>query len=103
MPSISAESWWREPGGARHRADRPVGGVRRCRPQRAFNHGCDLIIIDSARPARASFIQQTFDAVPQKTTPPLANGMLVNAQLGCNGLARDTFGTTKNDPTPLGQ
>jgi hypothetical protein len=56
-----------------------VGGVRRCRPQRAFNHGCDLINIDRARPARASFVQQTFDAILQETPPPLANGMFVNA------------------------
>lgn len=36
-----------------HRADRPVRGIGRRRPQRALDHGRNLIVVDGSRPARA--------------------------------------------------
>jgi hypothetical protein len=41
------------------------------RTQRALDHSGNLIIIDRARPARASFIQEPFDAILQKPSTPL--------------------------------
>src|SRR3546814_18745259 len=55
-----------------HRPDRPVRGVRRCRAQRAFNDGSDLIIIDRPWSTRAGLIKKTLKAILQKATTPFS-------------------------------
>src|SRR4051794_24464207 len=55
-----------------HRTDRPMRGIFWRRTQRALDHSGNLIIIDRARPARASFIQEPFDAILQKPSTPFA-------------------------------
>src|SRR3954471_1467650 len=56
-----------------HRTDRPMRGIFWRRTQRALDHSGNLIIIDRARPARASFIQEPFDAILQKPSTPFAD------------------------------
>jgi hypothetical protein len=51
----------------------------------------------------ARFVQQAFDAVVQKPPPPPADGMLVNAELGSHGLARNALSALKNDPAVFRQ
>ena len=72
-----------------HRTDRPMRGIFWRRTQRALDHSGNLIIIDRARPARASFIQEPFDAILQKPSTPFADRVLMNAKLVCNRLARN--------------
>ncbi|ESY79505.1 hypothetical protein X740_16210 [Mesorhizobium sp. LNHC221B00] len=64
----------------------------------ALDHGSDLIVIDCARTAKARFIQQGVNALLQKAPPPLADGMLMNAELGCHGLAGKAICAPQNDP-----
>src|SRR3954447_7465759 len=67
-----------------HRTDRPMRGIFWRRTQRALDHSGNLIIIDRTRPARASFIQEPFDAILQKPSTPFADRVLMNAKLVCN-------------------
>ena len=71
------------------------------RTQRALDHSGNLIIIDRARPARASFIQEPFDAILQKPSTPFADRVLMNAKLVCNRLARYPVGAPQDGPTAL--
>jgi len=71
------------------------------RTQRALDHSGNLIIIDRARPARASFIQEPFDAILQKPSTPFADRVLMNAKLVCNRLARNPVGAPQDGPTAL--
>ena len=61
----------------------------------------DLIIIDRPRPAGSGLVQQPFDTILQKATSPLANHMLVHAQLGCDHLALDAVRAAQDDPASL--
>src|SRR4029453_14379437 len=84
-----------------HRADRPVCRIVGCRAQRALDHCRDLIVVDRPRPARSGLVQQTLDTIAQEAPPPLADGMLVHAQLRRDDLAWDAISAPKNDPAPL--
>ena len=57
----------------RHRANRPVRRVDRCRAQRPLDHGSNLIVIDRSRSAGTRFVKQTIATILQKSTTPLAN------------------------------
>jgi hypothetical protein len=43
------------------------------------HHSEDLIVVDSSRSAGASFVEQTFAAILQNSTTPLANCVLLRA------------------------
>src|SRR4051812_4968727 len=81
-----------------HRTDRPMRGIFWRRTQRALDHSGNLIIIDRARPARASFIQEPFDAILQKPSTPFADRVLMNAKLVCNRLAQESRRRTAGWP-----
>jgi hypothetical protein len=78
----------------RHRADRPVRRVCRGRAQCPLDHGSNLIVVDSSRSAGSSFVEQTFAAILQKSTTPLANCVFVETKLHSNILARQTVRTS---------
>ena len=80
-----------------------MGGVGRRRAQRSLDHGRNLIIVDRARPARTRPVQQAFDTILEKTPAPFANRVLVHAEFGRNGFAREAVGTSQNDPASLRQ
>src|SRR5206468_6542068 len=84
-----------------HRTDRPMRGIFGRRTQRALDHSGNLIIIDRGRPARASFIQEPFDAILQRPSTPFADRVLMNAKLVCNRLARNPVGAPQDGPTAL--
>jgi hypothetical protein len=46
-----------------------------------------LIVADGARPSRAGFIKQAITAILQKSAPPFANGVFMDAEFGSHGLA----------------
>jgi hypothetical protein len=47
--------------------------------QRPFDHGSNLIVVDSSRSARASLVKQTIAAILQEAATPLAYRVLVEA------------------------
>jgi hypothetical protein len=85
----------------RHRADRPVCRVDRYRAQRPLDHGGNLIVVDSSRSAGANLIKQPIAAILQKSATPLANCVLVEAELGSHILARQAVRTSQNDAASL--
>lgn len=54
-----------------------MGRVRRRCAQRPLDHGGDLIVVDRARSAGASFVEQPVDTTSQEAPTPLADRMLV--------------------------
>src|SRR5262245_9420100 len=81
----------------RHRADRPVCRVDRCRAQRPLDYGRNLIVVDTSRSTRTSLVKQTIAAILQKSATPLANCVFVEAELGGHILARQAVRTSQND------
>jgi len=80
-----------------------VRRVDRRGAQRPFDHGSNLIIVDSSRSARASLVKQTIAAILQEAATPLANRMLVEALLSRDGLAGQAIRTSQNDAASLRQ
>jgi hypothetical protein len=79
--------------------------VRRVRwghAQCPLDHGSNLIVVDSSRSAGASFVEQTFAAILQKSTTPFANCVFVEPELHSNILARQAVRTSQNDAASLG-
>ena len=72
----------------RHRADRPMRRVDRCRAQCPLDHGSNLIVVNTSRSAGTRLVKQTLAAILQKSATPLANCVFVKAELGSNILAR---------------
>jgi hypothetical protein len=70
-----------------HRADRPVRRIGRRRPQRPLDHSGNLIVVDGSRATRAGLVKQPITAILQKSAPPLANGVFVEAEFGSHRLA----------------
>jgi hypothetical protein len=64
--------------------------------------GSNLIVVDSSRLAGASFVEQTFAAILQKSTTPLANCVFLEPELHGNFLARQAARTSQNDPASRG-
>jgi hypothetical protein len=71
--------------------------------QRLLDHGRNLIVLDGSRPARTDLVEQAIAAILQKTTPPLANRVFMQAELGCDRLAGQSLRTSQDDAAPLGQ
>ena len=67
--------------------------VDRCRAQRPFDHGSNLIVVDASRSAGTRLVKQTLAAFLQKMATPLANYVFVKAELGSNILACDAVRT----------
>ena len=87
----------------RHRTDRPMRGVLWRGPKRTLDDGGDLIVIDCPRSARTGFVQQPFDAVLQKTPTPLADRVLVDANLTRNGLAGNAVRASEDNAAAFRQ
>ena len=66
-------------------------------PERALNNGGDLIILDCSRSAWTGFIQEPVDTVLQKTPSPLADRVLMDANLARNGLARNAIRASEDN------
>jgi hypothetical protein len=66
-----------------------------------LDHGSNLIVVDRSRAAGASVIKQTIAAILQKSAPPLANCVFVQAELGSHILARHAIRTSQNDAASL--
>jgi hypothetical protein len=79
-----------------------VRRVGRCRTQRSFNHGRNLIVVDRAKAAGAGFVKQAITAILQKSAAPLANGVFMNAEFGSHGLAWQAIRTSQDRAAPLG-
>jgi len=75
-----------------------MGRIRRLRSQSSLDHRGDLIILDRSWPARPSFIQQAFNTILQEASAPLANRVLVHAQLSGHDLAMDAVSAAQDDP-----
>jgi len=78
-----------------------VRRVDRCRAQRPFDHGSNLIVVYSSRPARASLVKQTIAAILQKSATPFANRVFVKAELGRYILTCQAVRTSQNDAASL--
>ena len=70
-----------------HRAQRPMGGVRRRRAERPLDNLGHLIVRERSRPSRPRLIRQPLDARLQEAPAPLADRVLVHAEFGCHRLA----------------
>jgi hypothetical protein len=68
--------------------------------QRSLNHGCNLIIFDGSRAARASLVIKIFKAILQEP-PPFADGVLVSTQPSPNGLAGKSVSTAQDHLTAI--
>src|SRR5215472_6692671 len=86
-----------------HRTDRPVRRGGRRGAQRSLYYGRNLIVVDAARPARTSLVEQAIAAILQEAASPFANRVFVHAELGRDGLAGQSVRTSQNDAAPLGQ
>src|SRR5262245_13756246 len=93
----------RKPGLCRHGADRPVRGILWRGPKRALNDGGDLIIIDCPGSARTGLVQQPFDAVLQKASTPLADGVLMDAEFARNEFAGQAIRASEDNTAAFGQ
>ena len=71
-----------------HRAQRPMGGARRRRAERPLDNLGHLIVRERSRPSRPRLIRQPLDARLQEAPAPLADRVLVHADLGCHRLVR---------------
>ena len=65
-----------------HRAQRPMGGVCRRRGERPLDNLGHPIVRERPRPSRPRLVRQAVDALLQKAAAPLADRMLVHADLG---------------------
>ena len=63
-----------------HRAQRPMGGVRRRRAERPLDNLGHLIVRERSRPSRPRLIRQPLDARLQEAPAPLADRVLVHAE-----------------------
>src|SRR3954453_23818490 len=85
-----------------YRTDRPMRGIFWRRTQRALDHSGNLIIIDRARPARASFIQGALRCDPSETVDaicrPCAHECQARLQPTCSQSRRRTAGWPDSAP-----
>src|SRR5262245_47515753 len=83
--------------------DRPVSGIGRGGAQRPLDHRRNVIVVDGSRTARTSLVEQAIAAILQEAAPPLANRVLVQAELGRDRLAWRSVRTSQDDAAPRGQ
>src|ERR1700746_672588 len=93
----------RKPGLCRHGADRPVRRILWRGPKRALNDGGDLFIIDGPGSARTGLVQQPFDAVLQKASTPLADGVLMEAEFARDRFAGHAIRASEDNTAAFGQ
>jgi hypothetical protein len=78
-----------------------VGRINRLRSQSPLDNRSNLIILDRPRPSRPGLIQQPFETTFQEAPSPLANRVLVHAQLCGNDIALDAVGAAQDNPVSL--
>ena len=61
----------------------------------------DLIVLNGAWPARASLVQQTVQAILQKTPPPFAHCVFMATQFRRNLFARQAIRTAQDHPAAV--
>ncbi len=83
--------------GLGHGARTPMGGVPRSRLQSLGDDSLDGIVADAARRSRARFVEQAADALFEESSPPLADGVVGDAQLLDDGGVGHPGGAVEND------
>jgi hypothetical protein len=81
-----------EVGPRRHR----VGGVAFRGGDRCYLH--PFVVTETAGPARAGLVAEPVEAVGEEPSPPLADLMLVHADLLGDAPQRDPIGAQQHDP-----
>ena len=85
-----------------HRAQRPMGGVRRRRAERPLDNLGHLIVRERSRPSRPRLIRQPLDARLQEAPAPLADRVLVHAEFGCHRLVRQAVRAAQDHAAAIG-
>ena len=85
-----------------HRAQRPMGGVRRRRAERPLDNLGHLIARERSRPSRPRLIRQPLDALLQEAAAPLADRVLVHAEFGCHRLVRQAVCAAQDHAAAIG-
>ena len=85
-----------------HRAQRPMGGVRRRRAERPLDNLGHLIVRERSRPSRTRLIRQPLDALLQEAPAPLADRVLVHAEFGCHRLVGQTVCAAQDHAAAIG-
>lgn len=78
-----------------------MGGVFGFGLQRALNHLGDLGITNRARAARAIFVREAFNPVPQKPPPLFAHSVLMHAKPPGDLLALKPLSTQQDHSTTI--
>src|SRR5579859_7154165 len=86
-----------QPAGLGHGASTPMGGIARSRLQSLGNDSLDGIVTDAARRSRARFVEQATDSLFEESRPPLADGVVRDAQLLDDGRVGHSGGAVEND------
>jgi hypothetical protein len=71
------------------------------RAQRPLDHGCNLIVIDGSRAARAALVEQAITAIFQKSAAPFANGVFMDTKFGGHGFAWHAIRTPQDRAASL--
>ena len=85
-----------------HRAQRPMGGVRRRRAERPLDNLGHPIVRERSRPSRPRLIRQPLDARLEEAPAPLADRVLVHADLGCYRLVRQAVCAAQDHAAAIG-
>ena len=77
--------------------------IRRHAFERAYDHRLDAGVINRAGGAATRLIAQSINAMLGKASAPLADGGLINLQIGRDLLVLSSSRATQHDPRPQGQ
>ena len=79
-----------------------MGGVRRRRLQRPLDDLGHLVVRQGPRPSRPRLIRQPLDALLQEAAAPLADRVLVHADLGGHHLVRQAVCAAQDHAAAIG-
>ena len=79
-----------------------MGRVRRRRAERPLDNLGHLIVRERSRPSRPRLIRQAVDALLQEAAAPLADRVLVHADLGCHRLVRQAVCAAQDHAAAIG-
>ena len=85
-----------------HRAQRPMGRVRRRRAERPLDNLGHLIVRERPRPSRPRLIRQPLDALLQEAAAPLADRVLVHAEFGRHRLVGQAVCAAQDHAAAIG-
>ncbi len=88
---------------SRHRAQRPVRGVRGRRLQRSSDRFGNRLIADLTRRARTGLVEEALHTTLREAPPPLADGVGGRANAQADVLVLHAFRRRQDDARPLSQ